>query len=57
MGAGVMCARAIIRDLYDPREGAQVMSKALSGLGVIACLSAPVGGLLADPGSTGAWRC
>ena len=48
MGAGVMCARAIIRDLYDPAEGAQVMSKALSGLGVIACLSAPIGGLLSE---------
>ena len=48
MGAGVMSARAIIRDLFDPAEGAQVMSKALSGLGVIACLSAPVGGLLSD---------
>ncbi|MCP5280471.1 MAG: multidrug effflux MFS transporter [Rhodoferax sp.] len=48
MGAGVMCARAIIRDLYDPAEGAQVMSKALSGLGLIACLSAPTGGLLSE---------
>lgn len=48
MGAGVMGARAIIRDLYDPAEGAQVMSKALSGLGVIACLSPVVGGLLSD---------
>ncbi len=48
MGAGVTCARAIIRDLYLPSEGAKVMSKALSGLGVIACLSAPVGGLLSE---------
>ena len=48
MGAGVMCARAIIRDLYVPAEGARAMSKALSGLGLIACLSAPVGGLLSD---------
>jgi len=48
MGASVMGARAIIRDLYDPTEGAQVMSKALSGLAVIACLSAPIGGLLSD---------
>lgn len=48
MGAGVMGARAIIRDLYDPADGAQVMSKALSGLGLVACLSAPVGGLLSD---------
>ena len=48
MGAGVMCARAIVRDLYSPTQGARVMSKGLSGLGVIACLSAPLGGLLTD---------
>ena len=48
MGAGVMCARAIVRDLYEPSEGARVMSKGLTGLGVIACVSAPLGGLLTD---------
>jgi len=48
MGAAVMAARAIVRDLYPPHEGAQVMSQALSGLGVIACTCAPVGGLLSD---------
>ena len=48
MGAGVTCARAIIRDLYHPTDGVRVMSKALSGLGLIAVLSAPVGGLLSD---------
>ena len=48
MGASVMCARAIVRDLYSPEAGARVMSKGLSGLGVIACLSAPLGGLAAD---------
>ena len=48
MGAGVMTARAIVRDLYHPVEGARVMSKALTGLGVLACLSAPAGGFLAD---------
>ncbi len=48
MGAGVMCARAIVRDLYRPVEGARVMSKGLTGLGVIACMSAPLGGLLSD---------
>ena len=48
MGAAVMCARAIVRDLHAPVQGARVMSKALSGLGVIACLSAPVGGFLTD---------
>jgi DHA1 family bicyclomycin/chloramphenicol resistance-like MFS transporter len=46
MGAGVMCARAIVRDLYPPGQGATVMSKGLSGLGVIACVSAPLGGAL-----------
>jgi MFS transporter, DHA1 family, multidrug resistance protein len=48
MGAAVMCARAIVRDLYAPTDGARVMSKGLTGLGVIACMSAPLGGLLSD---------
>jgi DHA1 family bicyclomycin/chloramphenicol resistance-like MFS transporter len=48
MGAGVMCARAIVRDLYAPVEGARMMSKGLTGLGVIACGSAPLGGLLSE---------
>ena len=47
MGAVVVCARSIVRDLYAPLEGARVMSKGLTGLGVLACLSAPLGGLLA----------
>lgn len=47
MGAGVVCARAIVRDLYTPAQGATVMSKGLSGLGVIAFASPPLGGLLA----------
>ncbi len=48
MGAGVMAARAVIRDLYSPVDGARVMSKALSGLALVACLSAPLGGILSD---------
>ena len=48
MGAVVMCARAIVRDLYQPAEGARIMSKGLSGLGVLACVSAPLGGLLSE---------
>jgi len=48
MGAGVMAARAVIRDLYSPADGARVMSKALSGLALVACLSAPLGGILSD---------
>lgn len=48
MGAAVMAARAIVRDLFQPHEGARVMSQALTGLGVIACTCAPIGGLLSD---------
>jgi DHA1 family bicyclomycin/chloramphenicol resistance-like MFS transporter len=35
-----------VRDLYPPREGARVISRALGGLGVIAMLSPIVGGVL-----------
>jgi MFS transporter, DHA1 family, multidrug resistance protein len=48
MGACVMAARAIVRDLYEPVQGAKIMSQALSGLGVIACTCVPVGGFLTD---------
>ena len=48
MGAAVMCARAIVRDLYEPLEGARMMSRGLSGLGVIAITCAPLGGLLTE---------
>ncbi|MDO4682430.1 MAG: Bcr/CflA family efflux MFS transporter [Lautropia sp.] len=47
LGAAVVCARALVRDLYAPEFGARILSKGLSGLGVIACLSLPAGGLLA----------
>ena len=43
MGAAVMCARAIVRDLHAPVQGARVISKVLGGLGVMAFLSAPTG--------------
>jgi len=48
MGAAVMCARAIVRDLYQPLEGARMMSKGLSGLGIIAVLCAPLGSLITE---------
>ncbi len=48
LGAGVMGARAILRDLYPPAEGARAMTRALAGMGVVACLSPLLGGLLAD---------
>lgn len=46
MAAAVTCGRSIVRDLFQPHEGARVMSKALSGLGLIAMASPLVGGLL-----------
>lgn len=50
LAAAVVCARAMLRDLYRPADGARVMSQALSGLGLIALASPVVGGLVA-----GAW--
>lgn len=47
MGAAVMCARALIRDLYVPEQGARVLSKGLTGLGVFAVGAGPLGGWLA----------
>lgn len=48
MGAVVMCARALVRDLYQPEDGARIMSKGLTGLGLLACISAPFGAVLAQ---------
>ena len=48
MASTVMCARAIVRDLYAPVEAARAMSRGLTGLGVIAISCAPLGGLLTD---------
>jgi MFS transporter, DHA1 family, multidrug resistance protein len=47
MAAAVVCARAMVRDLYEPHQGARVMSLGLSGLGVLAIASPLLGGLLA----------
>ena len=46
MAAAVVCARAMVRDLYEPHQGAHVMSLGLSGMGVIAFSSPVIGGLL-----------
>ncbi len=48
MAAAVVCARAIVRDLYEPAAGAQVMALALTGLGFIALAGPISGGLLAQ---------
>ncbi len=47
MAAAVVCARAMVRDLYAPADGARVMAKALGGLGLIALASPLLGGMLA----------
>ena len=47
LAAAVVCARSIVRDLYEPEQGAQVMALALSGLGLIALGGPLAGGLLA----------
>ena len=47
MSAAVMCARAMLRDLYEPHEGARVMAQALTGLGLIAIVAPVAGGLVA----------
>jgi DHA1 family bicyclomycin/chloramphenicol resistance-like MFS transporter len=53
LAAAVVCARAIVRDLYDPAQGAQVMAAALGGLGLIALVGPLLGGLAAQ---TFGWR-
>ena len=45
MAALVVCARASVRDLYTPVEGAKALSRGLTGLGIFA-LSAPLVGAL-----------
>ena len=47
LAAAVVCARAMVRDLYEPHQGAQVMALGLSGLGLMAIASPITGGLLA----------
>lgn len=46
MAAAVVCARAVLRDLYDAAEGAHVLALAMSGLGLMAIASPTLGGLL-----------
>ena len=48
MGAVITSARAVVRDLYTPLHGAKVMSKAMTGLGLMACTSPPLGGFLSQ---------
>lgn len=47
LAAALVCARAMIRDLYTPEQGAHVLSQGLSGLGVIALVGPIIGGITA----------
>ena len=53
LAAAVVCARAMVRDLYEPQQGAQVMALGLSGLGLIAIGGPALGGWVA---SIWGWR-
>ena len=46
MAALVVCARASVRDLYTPVDGTRILSRGLSGLGVVALASPLVGALM-----------
>ena len=48
LAALVVCARALVRDLFDVREGQQAFAKALTGMAITATLSGVAGGLLAQ---------
>jgi DHA1 family bicyclomycin/chloramphenicol resistance-like MFS transporter len=47
LSAAVMCGRAMIRDLYVPEEGARMMARGMSGLGIIALGGPILGGITA----------
>lgn len=47
LASAVVCARAMVRDLYEPVAGARVLSLAMSGLAVIAIGGPPLGGAVA----------
>jgi MFS transporter, DHA1 family, multidrug resistance protein len=53
MAAAVVCSRALLRDLYEPQEGARVMAWGMSGLGLLAIASPVLGGAVAAHAS---WR-
>ncbi len=46
MAAAVTCGRSIVRDLYEPQQGARMLSRGLGGLGLIAFVSPLLGGAL-----------
>ena len=53
MAASVVCARALVRDLYEPHEGMRVMSMGMTGLGLFG-IGCPILGGVAS--ALGGWR-
>jgi len=53
VAAAVVCARAMLRDAFEPHRGAHVMSQALTGLGLIAIAAPIAGGAIA---AAAGWR-
>lgn len=53
VGAAVVGVRAIVRDLFSATEAATAMSRASTGVGLLSCVSVPLGGWLVD---TFHWR-
>lgn len=53
LAASVVCGRAMVRDLYEPLEGAAMMSRGQSGLGSFALLAPVIGGAVV---SVAGWR-
>lgn len=47
LSAAVVCGRAMVRDLYPPEQGARVMARGMSVLGLLALLGPILGGLTA----------
>ncbi len=48
LACSVVCARAVLRDLFEPQEGAQVMARALGGVGFVALVGPLAGAAVAD---------
>ncbi|MEP7056636.1 MAG: multidrug effflux MFS transporter [Caldimonas sp.] len=48
MAAAVTCGRSIVRDLYEPGDGARVMARAFGGLGLIAAASPLIGAVVVE---------
>jgi DHA1 family bicyclomycin/chloramphenicol resistance-like MFS transporter len=53
MAACVVCARAMLRDLYDPAQGAHVMARAATWMGILPVAGPILGGYLE---TTLGWR-